>query len=194
MDKKELRRFYKSTRGALPAAEIKARDAMIFQQLCGFDWSEIRYLHCYLPIVGMNEYDTGPFIEWIWTHYPEIQVVASKSDFKAHEMTHYPFNQDTPLLENAWGIPEPVVDDPVEIGLLDGVLVPLLVADVEGNRVGYGKGFYDRFLARCKPGVLKMGISYFPPIERIENVGAWDIPIDGLFFPQATRFFAEGRP
>ncbi|MGO1817428.1 MAG: 5-formyltetrahydrofolate cyclo-ligase, partial [Sphingobacterium sp.] len=97
-------------------------------------------------------------------------------------------------LENAWGIPEPVVDDPVEIGLLDGVLVPLLVADVEGNRVGYGKGFYDRFLARCKPGVLKMGISYFPPIERIENVGAWDIPIDGLFFPQATRFFAEGRP
>lgn len=192
MDKNELRRRYKSHRDQLSEAEIETQDAMIFQELCGFDWSDIRYLHCYLPIVGRNEYDTGPFISWIWTHYPEIQVVVSRSDFNTHELTHYPLHPDTPLLENAWGIPEPAVGDPIEVGLLDVVLVPLLVVDVKGNRVGYGKGFYDRFLAGCRKGVLKMGISYFPAIDKIEGVGAWDIPVDGLFAPGSTCFFAKG--
>ena len=191
MDKKELRRRYKLNRNELSAAEIKTRDALIFEALCGFDWSAIRYLHCYLPIAGMKEYDTLPFISWIWTHYPEIQIVVSRSDFNTHELTHYPLHTDTPLLENAWGIPEPAVGDPIEVGLLDVVLVPLLVVDVAGNRVGYGKGFYDRFLADCRKGVLKMGISYFPPVNMIEGLGAWDRPIDGLFAPGGTCFFAK---
>lgn len=167
------------------------RDAQIFQQLRAFDWSKTAFLHCYLPITDSNEFDTGPFISWIWTHYPAIQVVSSRSDFKTHQLTHYALNPDTPLVKNAWGIPEPYGARRVPVEELDAVLVPLLVVDANGNRVGYGKGFYDRFLAACRPGVLKMGVSYFSPVDSIPDVDAWDVPVDGLFFPEGTCFFQK---
>jgi 5-formyltetrahydrofolate cyclo-ligase len=80
----------------------------------------------------------------------------------------------TPVESNANGIPEPLSFDFIDPKILDAIVVPMLVADKKGFRVGYGKGFYDAFLPNCRADCLRIGISYFPPIESISDVGNHD--------------------
>lgn len=84
---------------------------------------------------------------------------------------------------SAWGIPEPVGGAVVKPTDLDIILLPLLAFDLKGNRVGYGKGFYDRYLLNCKPDCLKIGISLFDPVDLIEEVESHDIPLDIAICP-----------
>ena len=188
MNKAEIRSEYKSKRNNLSEAQVKAKDILIFEELKQFDWSGIQYLHCYLAIAKFKEFDTTIFIKWIWTHYPDIKIVISKSDFQTHLLKHYIYGPDTELICNAWGIPEPVAAEEVEARVIDLVLAPLLAVDVLGNRIGYGKGFYDRFFASCKPEVIRTGISYFEPIAEIKDVSTWDVPISTVFTPGKTYF------
>lgn len=82
-----------------------------------------------------------------------------------------------------WGIPEPAGGTVVKPTDFDIILLPLLAFDLQGNRVGYGKGFYDRYLALCRPDCLKIGISLFDPVELIEEVESHDIPLDIAICP-----------
>jgi len=77
-----------------------------------------------------------------------------------------------------WGIPEPVGGRVVEPADFDVVLIPLLAFDVKGHRVGYGKGFYDRYLASCRPDCLKIGISFFEAVDPIDDLNAHDIALN----------------
>ena len=58
------------------------------------------------------------------------------------------------------------------------VFVPLLAYDKQGNRVGYGKGFYDNFLSKCKPETIKIGLSFFPPEDKIDDVFESDVKLN----------------
>ena len=91
--------------------------------------------------------------------------------------------QATEFSNSEWGIPEPVEGYVLEPTDLDIVLIPLLAFDLNGNRVGYGKGFYDRYLLNCRPDCLKIGISLFDPVEGIEDVESHDIPLDMAICP-----------
>jgi 5-formyltetrahydrofolate cyclo-ligase len=82
-----------------------------------------------------------------------------------------------------WGIPEPVGGSVVKSTDFDIILIPLLAFDKKGQRVGYGKGFYDRYLALCRPGCLKIGISLFEPVDLIEEVESHDIPLNIAICP-----------
>lgn len=84
---------------------------------------------------------------------------------------------------SAWGIPEPVGGTVVKPTDLDIILLPLLAFDLKGNRVGYGKGFYDRYLLHCRPNCIKIGISLFDPVDLIEEVESHDIPLDIAICP-----------
>ncbi len=97
--------------------------------------------------------------------------------------------QSTEFANSEWGIPEPVGGSILEPTELDIVLIPLLAFDVNGNRVGYGKGFYDRYLLNCRPDCLKIGISLFDPVERIEDVESHDIPLDMAICPSKLYDF-----
>jgi len=88
-----------------------------------------------------------------------------------------------------WGIPEPIEGRVVEPKEFDVVLIPLLAFDVNGHRVGYGKGFYDRYLAACRPDCLKIGISFFEVMAPIEDVEAHDIPLDMAICPTQVYDF-----
>ena len=75
-------------------------------------------------------------------------------------------------------------------GYLDDlIIVPLLAVDAQGHRVGYGKGFYDRFLSKCRPDCLKVGLNYFEPDERIVDVGEHDIKLDACVTPTEVFCF-----
>ena len=101
-------------------------------------------------------------------------------------LTHYALTPETLLLVNHFGIPEPVQtkNRKQKIGNFDIILVPLLAVDERGHRVGYGGGYYDRFLAQCRPDCQKIGLSLFPPVGRIDGVEPTDVPLDGWISPE----------
>ena len=148
-------------------------------------------LHTFLPIVRQNEVDTWPIIHRIWQHFPNSQVAVSVTDITTNWLTHHLLNPQTPLIENRWGISEPQPEAHTAIGSaqIDVVLVPLLVFDKQGHRVGYGKGYYDRFLAECRPDCLKIGLSLFEPVERINDVESTDVRLTMCITPGQIHLF-----
>jgi 5-formyltetrahydrofolate cyclo-ligase len=94
------------------------------------------------------------------------------------------------FVENHWKILEPVSNLQFPVSQIDLVLIPLLCFDKKGYRVGYGKGYYDRFLADCRPDVLKIGLSIFEPIEQIKDVDAYDIRLDFCITPNKIWQFS----
>lgn len=93
------------------------------------------------------------------------------------------FLEGSKLALNSWGIPEPeegILTDPKTI---DMILVPLLAFDKQGHRVGYGKGYYDRFLKDCRTDAQKIGLSFFSPEEKIVDTFSEDFLIDMVVTP-----------
>src|SRR5690606_39656942 len=119
-----------------------------------------------------NEPDTISFISWIREYSPHIHLVTSQSDFKTGEMKHYLLEDTTQLVENHWGILEPLVGEAIAEEMLDVILVPLLVVDSRGNRVGYGNGLYDRFMVNCREDVLTSESSLFAVLPYSADVRA----------------------
>ena len=104
-------------------------------------------------------------------------------------MTHYLLTDNTKFQKNAYNIPEPVDGLEVPVIKMDVVFVPLLAFDVKGNRVGYGKGFYDKFLSECKPETIKIGLSFFDAEEIIEDASEKDIQLDYCVTPNRIYKF-----
>ena len=96
---------------------------------------------------------------------------------------------NTKINKNEYNIPEPINGLPVPTEMIDVVFVPLLAYDKQGNRVGYGKGFYDKFLSECKPNVVKIGLSLFEPEELIEDVFENDVKLDFCVNPNEIISF-----
>ena len=108
-------------------------------------------------------------------------------------MAHYWLESDTEITVSDWGIPEPVGASPAPVLAIDYVLVPLLVIDRVGYRVGYGKGFYDRFLTDCRDDVRTIGLSFFDPIDEVVDKDPWDIPLDHCITPKGLITFAQNQ-
>ena len=104
-------------------------------------------------------------------------------------MTHFLLTDSTRIKKNFYNIPEPVDGIEVPVAKIDVVFVPLLAYDTLGNRVGYGKGFYDIFLSGCKTTTLKIGLSFFPPEEKITDVSENDIRLDYVVTPKEVFAF-----
>lgn len=196
MTKSALRQQFLAQRWALATEEVERRSQQIAERFFGEFFGEpvgmaSLTLHTFLPIVRQNEVDTWPIIHRIWQHFPEIQVAVSVTDTTTNQLSHYALTPETPLTENRWGIPEPQPGRSTTIGShqIDLVLVPLLAFDQQGHRVGYGKGYYDRFLAECRPDCLKIGLSLFEPVERIDDVEPTDVLLNVCITPEQIQWF-----
>ncbi len=192
--KAELRTSYLAKRKALPANELNRCNALLRTHFIDFvqQQTQIRSLqlvHTFLPIRRQNEVDTWPLIHWLWQHGTGTAISVTNTE--TNQLVHYPLTVDTVLAENKWGIPEPVsrAQSTIEPITIDMVLVPLLAFDRQGHRVGYGKGYYDRFLANCRPDCLTVGLSLFEPIERIVDIAETDVPLSHVLTPAATLHF-----
>jgi len=164
------------------------------QEICNqfftfFSLAEIKMLHIFLPIIRYNEINTWYIIRKLQQAYPGIALVVPVSNLKELTLSHYLFTTATELTENKWGIPEPRQADPVDETSIDMILIPLLGFDKQGHRIGYGKGFYDRFLQLCRPRVLKIGLSLEPPLEKITDVHAGDVLLDYAVTPENVYSF-----
>jgi 5-formyltetrahydrofolate cyclo-ligase len=192
MTKAEGRRRFRALRKALSAEEVEARSQQISQHLFEQGWVyNVMIIHTFLPILRQNEVNTWSIIHRIWRDFPQIRVAVSITNNETYQLTHYQLTPDTLLGQNQWGIPEPIAEKSylVHTQEIDLVLVPLLIFDQNGHRVGYGGGFYDRFLADCRPDCLKVGLSLFEPIEAINDIIATDIPLDVGLTPEGVYVF-----
>jgi 5-formyltetrahydrofolate cyclo-ligase len=187
MDKKSLRQKAKAERQKLTLKEIEDKSLAIANQLLRMDIWDKLYYHLFLTIEEQKEINTEYILQILAGKDKEI--VISKCEFTTLEMTHFLLTDNTKIKKNSYNVPEPVDGLEVPNAKIDVVFVPLLAYDKQGNRVGYGKGFYDNFLSKCKPETIKIGLSFFPPEEKIDDVSANDVKLDFCVTPEEIYKF-----
>jgi 5-formyltetrahydrofolate cyclo-ligase len=189
MTKQEIRNIYKQKRRELSDFERSKLDDLMLIQLQKLQLPDINYLLSYWPIEENNEPNTHLFADYLEFRNPALKILYPKSDFEKKEFEAIEVDADTPFHKNAWNIFEPMTGVVTHVGLIDMVFVPLLAFDKQGYRVGYGKGFYDKYLSQCKTGCLKIGFSYFEPVDEIESRQDFDVPLDVYITPDNSYVF-----
>ena len=183
MTKSELREIYLNKRKAISAAEHANQSHLITQTFFEkIDLQNVRSLNCFISLKHKGEVETKDIFERLWQDHPRIKTFAPRINTQTDELESVAINGQTNLIENKWQIAEPegATTDPAS---LDLVIVPLLCFDESGHRVGYGKGFYDRFLAGCRRDSTKVGLSFFSPSEQIDDIDEFDIRLDFCVSP-----------
>jgi 5-formyltetrahydrofolate cyclo-ligase len=181
MLKKELRKKYKELRKTLSVNEIDELSINIANNTLTLPIWDKDTFHVFLPIERLNEVNTE-FIMHV-LQGKDKNIAISKSNFETNQMTHYLLTDNTNLNTNEYGIPEPVSGIPVNTENIDVVFVPLLAFDAKGNRVGYGKGFYDTFLNQCKTNTIKIGLSFFDEEPEVIDTYEHDIKLNYCITP-----------
>ena len=192
MDKAALRAQFLRRREVLRPNELQDLSLRLAERVLGYlEQHPKQVLHVFLPRVGKKEVNTWLLVERLRAQRPAVQLVVPRVVPGTFELEHYRLTPEVPLLTSRWGIPEP---DPLRAERilpsgLDLVLVPLLAFDEEGYRLGYGGGFYDRFLPLCRPEVPTIGLSLFGPVASIPDRHAYDQRLDACFTPEADWYW-----
>ncbi len=184
MTKKELRQKYKSKRQELQDTEIDDLSLVITNKVLMLPIWDKTYFHIFLPIIEQKEVNTEFILHLL--SGKDKEIIISKSDFETREMTNFLLTDNTKIKKNEYNIPEPVDGLEVPTNKIEVIFVPLLAFDKIGNRVGYGKGFYDKFLAKCYPNTIKIGLSFFEAEEIIEDVLESDVKLNYCVTPKGV--------
>ncbi len=188
MLKRELREIYLARMRKVASEDRFVRSTMIADRLFSeFDLGQIRVVHLFLSIDSNNEVDTRPIVDRIRTEFPLIRIAVPR--VKGDDLESLVYDESTQLRLSNWNVPEPTDDRFVDPKELDLVVIPLLAFDRRGYRVGYGKGFYDRFLKTCRSDCLKVGVSFFPHVENIDDAHENDVRLDHCLTPFETYKF-----
>ncbi|MFV8392260.1 5-formyltetrahydrofolate cyclo-ligase [Flavobacterium sp. LB2P6] len=186
-NKKQLRLKSKNLRNSLSENEIEKMSLAVANKILTLPIWEKTYFHIFLPITEQKEVNTEFILHLL--SGKDKEIIISKADFTTRNMTHFLLTDNTKIKKNQYNIPEPVDGIEVPSHKIDVVFVPLLAFDKKGHRVGYGKGFYDKFLSGCKPEVIKIGLSFFEPEELITDVFEGDIKLDYCVTPNEVHSF-----
>ncbi len=178
--KNNLREIYKEKRKKISKREIDDLSLNIANKTLDISIWNYTNFHIFLPVENLNEVNTNFILSILQGRDKNVYVPKVISNFTIQNI----LLQDNTLLKlNKFGVPEPESGLSINSRLIDVVFIPLLAYDIKGNRVGYGKGFYDRFLSKCKNDLLKIGLSFFPPENQIIKINSDDIPIDMCVTP-----------
>ncbi len=177
--KEHLREVFKAKRQNLAPVQLQTLSQeisnMFFEQ---FKLSSVKNLHVYMPIAQLNEVNTKFIIDRAKEQFPQINIVSSRIQSDNSSLKHYIIDESCKLTLNDWGIWQPTSGTEVLPEHLDIILVPLLVFDMNGHRVGYGNGFYDRFLSKISTHAIKIGLSFFEPVDEILGIKESDVPLN----------------
>ena len=185
MTKSELRKVYLERQRNLSPFERLRKSKLITDHFFrSFSFDNIKFFHCFIPIGKFNEIDTALIFNRLWKTFPKIQTFVPHVNFETREIENFNFSDETLLVKNIWQIDEPQTSETIETEKLDMILVPLLIFDENGFRVGYGKGFYDKLLKNCRNECLKISLSYFAPVKEISDVKNFDVKLDFCVTPE----------
>ena len=172
VNKKELRQAIRAQKRAMTEEEIIRKSAALAEKFLASDaYKQARTIYGYLPY--NQEVRTVPMLEQALQDGKQVAVPKCYGD----EMKFIVL-EDLSLVEKGYaGIPEPIADEPVANDKTALVLMPGLAFDEAGHRIGYGGGFYDKFLSR-EPGHPTLALCYdFQMLPSLETE-AHDIPVD----------------
>lgn len=189
MLKAELRKKYIQKRKALSPDEAFLLSEKIFENFIHyFNPKESEKVHVFIPILSRKEIDTQIFIQYFLSHNIRVFVPKIVGD----KLINIEIFEDTLFETNSWGISEPVSNEDSQENDYHYVITPLLYCDKKGNRVGYGKGFYDGLFQGISSETKKIGVNYFDPDEYVDDVWENDIPLDYLVTPTEVLSFLIG--
>ncbi|MFT4831873.1 MAG: 5-formyltetrahydrofolate cyclo-ligase [Psychroserpens sp.] len=186
MLKKELRVKNLSLRNSTTPEHLSEQSLQLANTLLKVPIWNFSFYHLFLPIADKKEVDTS-FILSILQGKDKNVVLPKMVDDK--KLIHFLLTDSTIINYNKWGVPEPIDGLEVPTNKIEVVFLPLLAFDSKGNRVGYGKGYYDVFLKECKPSVLKIGLSLFEAEEIIDDISPDDVPMDYCITPTKVYTF-----
>ena len=186
MIKSELRNKYLKQRETLSQDEVLSLSEKIFDNfLAKFKLGEGQKVHCFLSMLEKKEIDTRFFLDYFFKN--KIRVYVPKI-FKG-KLISIEITPETPFIKSFYGITEPESNLESDEKNFDYVITPLLYCDSAGNRVGYGKGYYDGFFETINQDSIKVGVSLFKPDEEVEDIWEKDIALNYLVTPAEVLSF-----
>ncbi len=189
MLKKDARKIFREKRSLLTLQEQGKLDDLLLIQLQRVPLPFVTTLLSYWPISANNEPSADLFTDFLLFQNPGLRICYPQSNFEEGTMKAILTNEDTVFVQKEFAIYEPDEQTVIPAPEIDIVWVPLLAFDKKGYRVGYGKGFYDRYLANCRTDCCKIGFSYFEPVEALEDSHEFDVPLDFCITPQHAYVF-----
>jgi 5-formyltetrahydrofolate cyclo-ligase len=188
VSKQEIRKKYLSLRDSLSSKEVQE----LSQQLCSLffssvDLSAINVMHTFLPIESKKEVNTWLIIDELKKKHPQIKISIPRVENDV--LTNFYFEEKSQLKKNRWGIDEPRSGKTTATEEIDLVIVPLLAFDEKGHRIGYGRGYYDRFLKDCRINCKKTGLSFFEPLSSPILSDEHDVRLNSAITPSRVITF-----
>ena len=184
-NKNDLRKIFRAKRQALSASDLLHSSTKILNLVVSHNLVPKGMLMLYLDSAKHHEL---PMSKW-FEKFDELPICVPKVIDDNGLMNAVIWEKDMPFETNKWGIKEPKNNVFLDPKGITTIIVPLLCFDNNGNRVGYGKGYYDRFIKKCDTDVTTIGVSSFDPIEKIDLLETTDIPLDYVVTPQKVYSF-----
>lgn len=181
MDKKALRQKIREKKRAMTAAQIESASKILGQMfLASAQYQKAKTIYGYLPY--NQEVRTEPILEQALRDGKRVAVPKVFGD----EM-RFIYLDDLSQVEKGYcGIPEPVADGPEADDKTALVLMPGLAFDKQGHRIGYGGGYYDKFLAN-EPDHPTVALCYDFQMVDFLDTEEFDIPVDQVFWASAKE-------
>ncbi len=173
MTKAALRKLYKQKRNEISPGEKSRLEDLMLIQFQSLHLKIPDMVLSYSPIENLNEYNPVLIEEYCFFKNPATTLLYPVTDKEKHDLKIFAVKEDTLFEQNEYEIPEPVNGKETAPEAAGLIIVPLLCFNEEGHRVGYGKGYYDNFIKRCRPAALKIGFSFFDA-DIIESPGDFD--------------------
>lgn len=187
MNKIKLRKYYLNQRKNFSEKEVQDMSHAILMNLKSMPIWEFSTYHLFQSIPNQNEVNT----QEIKKHLFSLDKTVLVPKIEGNKMVSCEIDENTEWINGKFNVPEPKICQIKENSSIEVVFVPMLICDLKGNRIGYGGGFYDRFLENCRPDVLKIGLNFFPPISEITEVETFDIPLDYCVTPTEIVSFLD---
>jgi len=187
--KKQIRKTFLTARANLSMQEMHQYLAIMLAHFQQLPLADINCVLSYLPLTEKGEPTPQYFEELLDENFTGYQLCFPKTNFEDYSMEAIADDENLELITGKYGITEPFNGKIIAPERIDLIFVPLVAFDIKGFRVGYGKGFYDRFIPRCRKNVLTIGLSFFPPVDEIADVNEFDIPLKYCITPQQLYEF-----
>ncbi|MBC7830017.1 MAG: 5-formyltetrahydrofolate cyclo-ligase [Chitinophagaceae bacterium] len=189
MTKKEIRKIQLEKRIQLSSKELQDNTALITSQFKTRVYPSLEFLLSYYPLLEKNEFNVAICEQAIIESRPSVKIAWPKIMFNRDVMEAHLIDKNKLFIKNKFNILEPLDGDVVPPESLDIVFVPLLAFDKKGFRVGYGKGFYDRYLPACRDDAVKIGFSFFEAVHKIDDINEFDVPLNLCITPTCIYEF-----
>ena len=179
-NKKFYREKYQGLRLKLLQEEVYSLSDKIFSHIQKIPLWDKNSFHVFMSSNEKKEVETNKLLSYL---YSLNKIVATSKMLNNQDLVHLHINNQTKFVENSYSILEPDSLQEIAPDEIDIIFIPLLCFDKQGNRVGYGGGYYDKFLANTKNSALKIGLSFFEPVELIGGINKFDVPLDMCVTP-----------